>query len=151
MSEPERFELEPSTGLPLTHDGRRPMPEPPPVRLTAVEDVHLPAAAGREAELDAFYVDILRFERQQDAPEHVLKYRAANVALVFDVLEPPIDRDNIAPTSLDVPSLRELRDALIEREMPFQSVQGLMPATQFVLLRDPAGNWLAVGEWRLFA
>ena len=49
-------------------DRRPPMPEPPPVRLVAVEDVVLITAPGLERPLDAFYVDLLRFEREDADP-----------------------------------------------------------------------------------
>jgi hypothetical protein len=44
------------------------MPEPLPVRLIAVADVRLPATAGFEHELDAFYVGLLGFEREGVTP-----------------------------------------------------------------------------------
>src|SRR5690242_12497792 len=44
-------------------DRRPPMPEPPTVRLVAVEDVTIIAPSGAERELDALYVDVLKFER----------------------------------------------------------------------------------------
>ena len=53
--------------LNLRPDRRPVMIEPPPVRLVAVDDVVLITAPGRERELDAFYVDLLRFERE-DVP-----------------------------------------------------------------------------------
>src|SRR3954454_9604123 len=57
--------LDPAGGESLPElDRRRRMPEPLPVRLVAVADVRLPATAGLERELDAFYVDLLGFERE---------------------------------------------------------------------------------------
>lgn len=54
--------------LKLTPDRRPTMPVPPPVRVLAVEDVTLVAAPGREPALDAFYVGLLRFEREDAVP-----------------------------------------------------------------------------------
>lgn len=142
------IELEPSAGKRPVADLRRHMPEPPPVRLHAVNDVHLPSAAGRERELDAFYVGVLKFERLA-SPEEFIAYHAENFDLVFDVLEPPIDRDNLVPTALQVPSLRDLRFVLVEREIPFEPIRGIDPGTDHLLLKDPTGNWLAIDEWRL--
>ena len=88
MPDDEPIELEPATGLTPKADLRPHMPEPPKVKLLAVADVHLPSAAGYEHELDAFYVEILKFERADDRV-NALTYRAENHALVFDVLEPP--------------------------------------------------------------
>src|SRR4029453_2652660 len=74
MAEAERLELEPATGLAPRPDRHprmdQPLPlnlfgggEPLPVNLVAVEDVRMPAPAGVEVQLDAFYVALLRFER----------------------------------------------------------------------------------------
>src|SRR4026208_1292462 len=45
------------------HAPRARRPGPLPVKLLAVEDVRLPATAGLESQLDAFYVGLLGFER----------------------------------------------------------------------------------------
>jgi hypothetical protein len=49
-------------------DRRARMPEPLPVRLVAVADVRLPAPAGAERALDAFYVDLLGCLREGAPP-----------------------------------------------------------------------------------
>jgi len=54
--------------LKLRPDRRPTMPPPPPVRVVAVEDVVLIAAPGQERDLDAFYVGLLRFEREDVPP-----------------------------------------------------------------------------------
>jgi hypothetical protein len=54
-------------GFRPTADRRPIIPEPPPVRLVTVDDAVLIAAPGQERALDAFYVGVLRFERE-DAP-----------------------------------------------------------------------------------
>lgn len=145
----EPIELEPATGLTPRADLRPHMSEPPPVKILSVADVHLPSAVGYERDLDAFYVDVLKFERA-DEKQGVLAYRAENHALKFDVLEPPLNRDSISPTMIEVPSLKALRLALIEREIHFEPMQGLDPATEYVQVKDPAGNWLNVSEYREF-
>lgn len=153
MPDDEPIELAPATGVKPEADLRPHMPEPPPVKLLAVSDVHLPSAAGHEREMDAFYVEILKFERVDGAADHdagVLTYRAENHSLVFDVLEPPLNRDDITPTAIEVPSLRLLRFALMEREIVYESTRGLDPATEYVVLKDPTGNWLAISESRAF-
>jgi hypothetical protein len=146
MSDP--IELEPSAGKTLAPDARRLMPEPPPVRVLAVADVHLPTATGVQNELDAFYVDLLGFERVTLADD-VPTYRAENFALVFDVQEPPVNRDGLIATMIQVPSLSMLRTELDAREIPFESVRGLTPGHHHFMIKDPAGNWIAVSEWRV--
>jgi hypothetical protein len=150
MSDAEPIELEPSTGTPLRADLRPPMPEPPPVRVIAVNDVHLPAAIRLEAELDAFYVGILNFATAREAGA-ALSFAAENVDLVFDLAEPPVDRDNLAPTMLEVPSLRKLRELFLENEIGYETMHGLMPGTEHIIVRDPAGNLLAISGWTLFS
>lgn len=150
MSEPDRIELEPSTNTPLRPDLRRPMFEPPPVRVIAVNDVHLPAAIGRERELTTFYVDVLHFVAPESGVSP-LAFAAENVSLVFDLAEPPVDRENLAPTMLEVLSLRNLRETLLEREIAYETMHGLMPGTEHVIVRDPGGNLLAISAWTLFS
>lgn len=127
---------------------RRPlMPPPPPVRLIAIDDVHVPAAAGLERELDAFYVGLFGFERQGHDEGH-LTYKSENFLLCFDVLEPPIERDDFRPIGIEVPSLSAARATLTEREIEHEFQRGLMPGVEIVLVRDPAGNWVSVSERR---
>jgi len=128
-------------------DARPHMPEPPPVRLVAIEDVHLPAAAGLEVDLDQFYVKLLKFEREE-AERGTIVYKAENFRLYFDVLEPPITRGDFRPIGIDVPSLLDLERQLIEREIEYQWQKGLIVATHTLLLQDPAGNWVQIGEFR---
>src|SRR4051812_41492244 len=92
MSTRDFMELEPSANIaPLPPDQRPLIPEPPPVRLHAVEDVRLPAVVGLEKELDAFYVDLLEFERDASAGESVA-YRAENFRLRIEVVQSPVER-----------------------------------------------------------
>lgn len=59
------MELAPdSDPLKLPPDPRPPIPEPPPVRLVAVEDCVLFTPPGQEALLDAFYIGLLKLERE---------------------------------------------------------------------------------------
>lgn len=128
-------------------DPRRHMPEPPPVRLVAVADVHLPAAAGVEAPLDDFYTVLLPFEREAHDQGHVI-YKAENYRLIFDIHEPPLSRDELRPTEILIRSLSVFRQQLIDREIEHEWQKGLTAGTHHILLQDPAGNWLAIGEWR---
>ena len=127
---------------------RRPhMPEPPPVRLVAVEEVHVFGAAGLEVQLDEFYVDLLKFERE-GADEGRIIYKAENFRLHCDVQEPPILREDMRPIGIDVPSLSVLQQQLIDREIEFQWHRGLAAGQEFILLQDPAGNWVQVGQFK---
>lgn len=126
---------------------RRPrVPEPLPVRLVTVDDARLPAAAGLERALDAFYVSILGFERKE--PGEQIVYRADNFALWFDVIEPPVKRDDLRPLGVEVPSLAELAAKLTDAEIEHVRRRGLLPGEETIVLTDPAGNWLEVTDRR---
>lgn len=142
------IELEAAPDAPERNPDRRPrIPEPPPVRLVAVADVRLPAAAGLEPALDAFYIETLGFERE---PEDLgLIYRAENFRIVFDVLEPPIARDDMRPLGIEVPSLADAQRALVDAEVEYTRMKALYPGGEILLLQDPAGNWLEIGAARL--
>ena len=60
--------LDPQEPMRFTPDQRPPVPEPPPVRILAVEDVVLLGSSGVERALDEFYVGLLRFERVDIEP-----------------------------------------------------------------------------------
>jgi len=143
----DSLELEPSRGpFAPPRDQRPHLPEPPPVRVVAVEDVHVPAVSGLAPELDAFYVDLLRFAREPG--EALLSYRAENVRLVFDVQRPPVEREDFRAVMVEVPVLADVEKRLVELETEYERQRGLLPGHDHLVLRDPAGNWVAIGEMR---
>ena len=146
MSDVERWELEPATGLRPTADGRRRMDEPLPVKLVAVDDVRLPAPAGVEVQLDAFYVGLLGFERIPPEPE--LLYRAETFTLRFDVDERPVAHESLRPQGIEVSSLADLELKLIEGEYDYVRQRGVLPGSESIVMRDPAGNWVELVELR---
>lgn len=139
---------EPSIEFKPVKDERPPMPLPPPVRLVSVEDVRLEAATGQETKLDAFYVHLLKFEREE-SPPGTIRYRSENFRLIFAIVEPPILRDTVRPIGIDVPSLQVLEQGLIEREMEYSWLRGLLPGMEALFFTDPAGNWVQVGQFSL--
>jgi hypothetical protein len=141
-------ELEnPSISFKPVADKRRHMPEPPPVRVVAVEDLHLCSGAGLEVQLDDFYMSVLQFERDS-APEGQIVYKGENFRLVFTVVEPPVLRDDLRPVGIEVPSLVSVRERLTEREIEYEFHRGLMAGQETFLLQDPAGNWVQIGMFR---
>jgi hypothetical protein len=139
-----------TTPFELIPDLRPLIPEPLPVRLIAVDDVRLPAAAGLECELDQFYVSLLGFARPHTNTgiDGALAYRAENFSLRFDVLEPPLSRDAVRPILIEIQSAAEMRCLLSDARIEFQTIAGLDPGQKMLLLRDPAGNWLGLIEYR---
>lgn len=137
---------EPSAPFVPMEDNRPKVEEPPPVRLVAVEDCRLAAAAGLEWELDAFYVGLLGFER--DLSETGIVYRAENHRLRFEILERMRPREDFRALGITVPSLGALVQRLIELEIEFVRQHGLMAGLDCLLMSDPAGNPLEVGEHR---
>ena len=140
------MELEPATGIRPTVDRRPRMDEPLPVKLVAVEDVRMPAPAGVEVQLDAFYVDLLGFERIP--PETELNYRAENVGLRFELQERPVEHENLRPQGIEIPSLAEAELKLIEGEYEYVRQRGVVLGTETIVMRDPAGNWIELIELR---
>ncbi len=139
------MELASSSVLP-PRDMRPRLPEPPPVRLVTVADARLAAAAGFETQLDAFYVDLLRFEREAQAEYPI--YRAENFRLVFDVIEPPVERLDFRALGIQTQSLRWVESKLIDAEIEYVRQKGLAPGIESLLLLDPAGNWIELTETR---
>src|SRR5438552_2303699 len=134
------MELEPSSNIALPPaDKRRFIPEPLPVKLVAIEDVHLPAAAGKEVELDAFYIGLWGFERDFGEPDWLI-YRAENFRLHFDIIEPPIERQEMRPTQIQIHSLAEAGHKLVEAEFEYVRQKGITAGDDSLLLLDPAGN-----------
>ena len=145
---PDPIELAPATGIKPKPDRRKLIPEPLPIRLVAIEDVHLPAAAGREKPLDEFYVDLLGLKRAPDR-DGVLVYHADNVDLIFDVQEPPVDRNKLTPTPFEVDFIDELVQRLLENQIPYERMRGVMPGHEYIVLIDPAGNWVSLMQRRV--
>jgi hypothetical protein len=135
---------EPAQQFKSTPDNRVRMPEPLPVRMVAVEDVRLPAPAGVETQLDEFYVKLLEFERVAGE----LSYRADNFTLRFDVLEHPLSHDSLRPTQIEVLSLADAQQKLIDREIEYTRQRGVTPGQETLVLLDPAGNWVELIEYR---
>jgi len=129
-------------------DHRPHMPEPLPVRLIAVEDVRLPAPASVDpAALDAFYVGLLECHRIANE----LAYQAENFALRFDLRDGPIVHESLRPLGVEVLSLAETEKKIIAVELEYTRQRGLTPGSETLLLLDPAGNWVEIGEIRVIA
>lgn len=142
------MELEPASRTFKPYVDRRPrVPEPLPVRLVTVDDARLPAAAGLERQLDAFYVGVLGFVRLRPG-EDAIAYRADNFALHINVVEPPLRREDMRPLGLEVPSLADLELKLADAEVEYSRQRGLLPGEEAIVLVDPAGNWLEVVDRR---
>jgi len=146
MSDDERLPLEQTKGeFEPSPDARPAMPEPPPVRLVAVADVALLAAAGMEKQLDDFYAGMLEFVRDEQLP---LAYWAENFRVVFEVSEGSATRESYRLLQVEVKSLREAEQRLIDRELEYVRQRGLVPGSESLVLLDPAGNWVELVEAR---
>ncbi|HUB26511.1 MAG TPA: hypothetical protein VL992_13880 [Tepidisphaeraceae bacterium] len=143
------MELEPSSTVfdPVPDSRPRVLP-PPPVQLVAIADVSLPAVAGLESDLDAFYAGLLKFEREHPpaGPGHQIVYRAENARLRLSVHETPPTRPDFRPALVVVPRLSELVQRLNDAEKMYVRQPGLAPGAECVVLQDPAGNWVHVSE-----
>ena len=140
------MELEPSAGdFRPAADTRPHLPEPPQVRLIAVEDVRLPATAGLEARLDQFYVGSLRFEREL-TDDGSLVYKSETFRLHIEIIERLTERRDFRPLQIEVPTLAEIEAQLIEREIEYERQKGLDVGDTSLVLLDPAGNWVSISE-----
>ena len=147
--DPPPFELEPGIeDFKPVLDNRVRMPEPLPVRLVSVEDICLPSPIGIEEKLDAFYVELLQFERLRD-PSEPLAYRADNFILRFDAADRAVVHESLRPTQIEVPSLEDAEKKLIEMELAYTRQRGVTPGEESLLLIDPAGNWIELQEYRV--
>jgi hypothetical protein len=150
--QPDQIEIDEPSATVDADDRRRRIEEPPPVRIIAVDDCYLWAPAGLERQLDEFYEELLNFERLQFQPEHGpdrLSYRAENFKLHIEVVERPLARVDYRPLILAVQSLNDLASRLTESEIEFVRERGLTPGHDQLFLLDPAGNPVAIGEYRI--
>ena len=113
----ENIELVEATSGAVPKADRRPrIPEPLPVRLVAVEDVRLTAKMEFADDLDAFYVELLGFEREHIQTHNI--YHADNHSLHILLTNELPERD-LRPLGVEVLSLRDVEERLNEREIIF--------------------------------
>lgn len=141
------MELEQPTESILPPDRLPHMPEPPAVRLLAIADVKLAAVAGIEKQLDAFYVGLLKFERDETETERIV-YKAERWRLVFAVVETPPPHDDYRPVMVQIPHFTDFIQALADRQIEFEWQKGVSPGIETAFLRDPAGFWVSVAPIR---
>ena len=128
-------------------DRRKHIPEPPPVRLMAIEDLlaHVPEDLQRE--LDEFYLTMLQFERDPNAHGCII-YRAENFRLMLQIQSSSIERLDMRAIGVEVLSLVDAEAKIIERELEYQRIKGLTAGSDQLMLQDPAGNWVSISERR---
>jgi hypothetical protein len=146
------IEAEASAGAdPGDADPRPRLPEPLPVRLIAVEHVRMLAPRGLDEKLDSFYVGLLGFDRYcgPEAGEGEQVFRAENFLLRFRLVDPPLIHDTLRPQGIEVNDLAELEKKFMEAELEYTRERGITPGRETLLLLDPAGNWIEIGEIRL--
>jgi hypothetical protein len=130
-------------------DPRPRLPEPLPVQLVAVEHVRMVAPRGVEEKLDAFYVGLLGFDRHTASDEGELVFRAENFLLRFQLIDPPVVHDSLRPQGIEVNDLLAMEKRFVEAELEFTRERGITPGRETLLVLDPGGNWVEIGEIRL--
>ena len=150
--QPDRIELEAAGDCPPIDGGtdrRLRMDQPLPVRLVAVADVILPTQARLKAALDRFYVDLLEFAKgPADGEGQWLSYRADNFNLRFAMREGLIERSDYRPAMIEVRSLADIEHKLVDAEIEYLRQKTVAVGEESLVLRDPAGNWIEIVEWR---
>jgi hypothetical protein len=148
----DQIELDEPSATVDADDRRRKIENPPPVRIIAIDDCYIWAPAGLEPQLDRFYEGLLYFERLESDPgdgPHELMYRAENFRLLIEIVERPLSREDYRPLMVAVPSLNDLAASLTDAEIEHVREKGLTPGHDTLLITDPAGNPVAVGEYRV--
>jgi hypothetical protein len=144
----DRIELEAAEGeFRPEHDRRVRMEEPLPVRLVAVGDVRVPGRTGMEGELQRFYVGMWGFGPAMGG-EGEVAFWAENFRLVLEMREGLIEREDLRPVGVEVRSLAEAEQKLIDAEMEYQRQRGVQVGSESILVQDPAGNWVELTERR---
>lgn len=171
---PDPLADNPPSGHAAPPDLPAPMAEPPPVRLLAIAAVTVLCPPGHEAALDRLYLDILRFHPADPALKPPPRSSFAAAQLTHPKLTgpatptrptPPLPRTYLAenlplhylPTpqltphqtkliQLQVPSLRDLTQRLLDAQIPYQFVRGLAPGLVHLEITDPAGHLLQILE-----
>ena len=133
-----------SSGFSAPLDRRRHIPPPPPVVLVTVEDARLLSSIGWDRELDDFYVGLLRFER--DHKSKGIVYKAENFRIIFDLVDGPVERDDMRMLGIIVKSLRDTAERFRAADIEFERVRGLIAGDEQLNLTDPAGNWLRITQ-----
>jgi len=120
----ELDEVSEGGAAPGAPDPRPLMPEPLPVRLVAVADVRLPAPAGVERALDAFYADLLGCAREGAPPKpRRLIEPLLGVRTEAPVTAPPLAlglrnrEDEPAPKPADLPATAPADDVSAAEEV----------------------------------
>lgn len=148
----KQIELHETTAT-VDADDRRPrIDQPPPVRLVAIDDCYLLAPAGLERQLDEFYEGIMNLQRLETEPgegPYELVYRAENFNLRIGIVERPVAREDYRRVLLAVSSLNDHAARLVEAEIEYVREKGLTPGHDYLHLNDPAGNPVAIGEYRI--
>lgn len=134
-------------GFKAPADRRVRMDEPLPVNLVAVADVRALGRTGLEADLQRFYVGMWGFEPAM-ADEGELAFGAENFRLILEMQEGLIEREDLRPIGVEVRSLAEAEQKIIDTEIEYQRQRGVQPGTESILLQDPAGNWVELTERR---
>lgn len=147
------LEPSPEAALEPVHDLRPVMPEPPPVRVIAVENVTLVAPAKHARAIDHLMTAVLPLvkevpTRQADVDAGAIGvYQAENVRVVYLAREepPPSPRHIL---QLELADLRGLRQRLQDAEIEYELSKRLMPGDVRVAFLDAAGNPIEVLENR---
>jgi hypothetical protein len=65
------------------------------------------------------------------------------------LVDPPLVHDTLRPQGIEVLDLAALEKKFFEAELEYTRERGTTPGRETLLLLDPAGNWVEIGEVRL--
>lgn len=161
-------------GREIRPDARKPMIEPPLVRLLSVADVEAPMTPGAEHRTDELFLDVLGFRLEEPAdpdrtrfaqrlgdvagekfaeyrrarqrkPPGPRVYRAENFALRYRLTASPTP-ETLKTIQVEVPSLEEVVRLLLERQIGYERFRGLTPGLVWLHVPEPSGHVVEVFE-----
>lgn len=124
-----------------------------PSRIQAVDHVHLESSYGLENSLRWFYGEVGLLE-EVDYPlpdEEGLCFKSAHIELRIRLVERPDISSSQCRVTLATASLDEIETQLIDGQVEYELMTGMMGCDQRIGTYDPAGNRVEFKqEWPIF-
>ncbi len=133
------------------------LPYEPPVsatdtpRILAIDDVRLEAQPGHAAALDDFYAALIGLDRvDAPRPDACIAFRGwprSGPRLIVTLVPAPADRPPRRRAAIQVASLYQFADRLLDRRLPFDWTRGWFPCDRRLILHDPAGHRIELAAY----
>lgn len=124
-----------------------------PSRIQAVDHVHIESPYGLEHSLRWFYGELGRLDEvAYSLPDgDGMSFKSARIELRIRLTENPEIVQTRCRVTLAVPSLDEVEAQLIDRQVEYEQMSGLMGSDRRIGTYDPAGNRVEFKqEWPIY-